>query len=172
MGFVLITILFVALVRPVEALTEWSARRGFAARLIVGFWAATALLFVGVALMPAGLLPPNTFFVFLAVPFAAFVSTLALRDARRRTAGLPPIAHVMPEKFGGGQRLAWIFLALLIGAVASGEWYFWRMRVLALGTGAAAFGLLWGGLTGRFPQVFERVFELRHTEPPDSHASP
>jgi hypothetical protein len=171
-GFLFVGIFFVLLMRPAEALINWSIRRGFGVPMVVGLWIATALLFVGVAVMPAGLMPTNAFFIFLAVPFVAFASTFALRDARRAMAGLPPVAHIVPDKFGAGHRVLWIFLALVIGAVAFGEWYFGELRLLALGTSAAALGLLWGGVTGRFPRSFERVFELRHPEQADSKAAP
>jgi hypothetical protein len=168
MGFLFIGIFFILLIRPAEALINWSVRSGFGVPMVVGLWIATALMFVGVAIMPAGLMPTNAFLVFLAVPFVAFAGTFALRDARRATAGLPPVVHVVPDKFGASHRALWIFLALVFGAVALGEWYSEESRLLALGTAAAALGLLWGGVTGRFPRPFERFFQLRHADQVDS----
>ncbi len=170
MGSLFIGIFFILLVRPAEALINWSVRRGYGMPMVVGLWIATALMFVGVAVVPTGLLPTNAFFVFIGIPFVAFASTFALRDARRAKAGLPPVAHVIPDKFGAGHRALWMLLALVIGAVALAEWYSVESPLVAVGTAAAALGLLWGGLTGRFPRPFERFFQLRHAEQPDSKA--
>jgi len=172
MAVYFIGLFFVMLVPPAVALLQWGVRRGFGMSLVVGLWTATALLFVSVAVMPAGFLGPNAFWIFLGVPFVAFVSTFALRDARRASAGLPPVAHTIPDKFGAGHRLLWAFLALLIAAVGALEWFIGEMHIIALGTAATSFALLWGSLTGRFPRTFERIFELRHASPPDSRAAP